>query len=191
MPGGGEEKVLTLLKGFSERWRDRGRGREREWGNNEWVVEEERVRESEREMGEEEMALKTVDWRETGGGGWMAFSLVKTRCRKYPVTYFWTCQSLCSPWPFLCRWSLINSLYSLLFTMHEIGPSVRVWSAALSEPDILLLFFYSRLQWKYYREMKSSPLSKLQPDHFFFHREILLLVFLKRGFCPHLKLNGY
>lgn len=40
------------------------------------------------ETGEEEMALKMVDWRETGGGGWLAFSSVKTRCRKYPVTYF-------------------------------------------------------------------------------------------------------
>lgn len=30
MPGGGEEKVFTLLKGFSEQWKDRGEGAERE-----------------------------------------------------------------------------------------------------------------------------------------------------------------
>lgn len=38
MPGGGEEKVFTLLKGFSERWKDMGRGREGERAYNEWVV---------------------------------------------------------------------------------------------------------------------------------------------------------
>lgn len=35
MPGGGEEKVLTLLKRFSERWKDMERGSEGEFTNNE------------------------------------------------------------------------------------------------------------------------------------------------------------
>lgn len=33
--------------------------------------------EGEREMGEEKMALKMLDWKETGGGGWKAFSSLK------------------------------------------------------------------------------------------------------------------
>lgn len=50
MPGGGEEKVLTLLKGFSlrdgrtERER-RGGEKERELGASEWVVAERATRE--------------------------------------------------------------------------------------------------------------------------------------------------
>lgn len=53
-----------------------------------------------------------------------------------------------------------STLYSLLFTMHEIEPSVRVWSNALSEQDMILLFFYSRLKWLYY--VSSWPLSLSQ-----------------------------
>lgn len=56
MPGGREGKVLTLLKGFSVRWKDIERGSEGELGNNEWVVEERAKKD--RKMGEGEMALK-------------------------------------------------------------------------------------------------------------------------------------
>lgn len=38
-----------------------------------------------------------------------------------------------------CRWSVINSLYGPLFTMHEMEPSVKVCSTALSEGDMFLL----------------------------------------------------
>lgn len=64
MPGGGEEKVVTLLKGFL---RDG-----RMWGERESLLTVDGW--WEREVGEEEIALQTVDWREMGGGGWMASS---------------------------------------------------------------------------------------------------------------------
>lgn len=102
------------------------RGKEGKGGNNEWGCggEGEGERGGERKKWLQKWSIgekhKKVDGR--------LLSLVKTRCGIYPVTYFWTCPSLRSSWPFPFHWSLINSLYSLLFTMHEIGPSVRAWS---------------------------------------------------------------
>lgn len=68
MPGGGGEgKVLTLLKGFSERWRDMKSGSGGEWADNGVGGADRR---------EEENALKVVDWRGTRGGGCL---VAKTR----------------------------------------------------------------------------------------------------------------
>lgn len=134
------------------------RGKEGKGGNNEWGGggEGEGERGGERKKWLQKWSIgekhKKVDGR--------LLSLVKTRCGIYPVTYFWTCPSLRSSWPFPFHWSLINSLYSLLFTMHEIGPSVRAWSTIWTRCAIPILS-HSRLQWQYYRKMKWSPFFKL------------------------------
>lgn len=122
----------------------------------------------------------------------MAFSTGENTVQKISCDLLLPCQSLLSSRPFPCHWSLINSLYSLLFTMHEMGPSVRAWRSALSEGDMLPLFFSGRIENQYCKGDEVQPPSScwpllLQPQSNDFFQK------LKHdtvGFCPYLP-NGY
>lgn len=131
MPGGGEGRVLTLSKGFSEGWRDMERERGRELGNIKWVV---CVREREWDGGERN-GFKMVENQEEVDGWHSAW--VKTQCWKYPVTYFCNVSHYVPLGRFpVAGHSLVHCIGSYSVCMRwAIGQSMN----ALSEGDMPLL----------------------------------------------------